>query len=994
MGIVQRIRDSLFTPAQAAPLTKEGKAGLIKPVDASSIYVFDGTNVNRIDLNKLNSSSSFTGMLPTVLQFQRTRYGQDDESYATASAINPYVMNAVNQLSSDIVDIKYGVRNSQNVDIENHLFMRALVDNRRLRQQDAIKYLVRSLLIFGKAYMRPLSHVMGGYTGIQMLNPIAVDPVIQSGRLVQFEYFGDGGMEKYLPGQLLYYRLENMLDDHRGLSPMSSIMNALNIYREVDRYTLDQLARDLKLSGILTAREGASVSQQSLDTALEQIKKNLGSRFIALSGQLEFTTTQQQYDTSTLELSDHLKKQIAVGFRIPLSIAGSWDTATYQTAPEQRRFYLESVVSRYCDEIATWLNDVVIPLFGGGEFYFDIDAALRPLEDQQAKSTMYTAQYKDGVITLNHSRELLGYEPLPGGDVLLIEGKLSPVSELAEPKPKNVEIYGYHIDAGVVDNNEIRETLGLAARPVDPTADLRLLQQRLTIMQLATAVGIPPQQAATLVGMAPEVSAALSDQPATAPTTQAPLIEAPKGLGDSDDEFWVGLRFPGNVDLVVEQSKLKGLFTDQKVEWTSPDEFHLSLLYAPFATPEQVALFREAIEGEDFEKVSLKLGTVSTFDDSSGRYPIHFRIRSNAGLKDLQAALYDMAVSCGIVFPSYSQPSFYSPHITLGYGDTRIRMKPYTSKYRVNPTDLRAEYKREGVYTFSFIEAQDAPVTVSDNPAQVPNGAGLESAGKSSPEWKEAATKFYQPYAPLKELQAWRKKIKNRGLSSVEFICHQVAEEVAEAIRIKLKDADSPAVIEGVFTDAISTLVKAIQATRIDFEDALADLLLEITGGGINKRRARTAFMNLIQVYGNKAARDGFEDSGVSEEPDAEEQAAIDNAIRSQRVYVNALLDTLYSDEDTISAAMREQKPAMWFNKSIYPIYILAMGLADENGMYEWVYGDTEHCDDCKRLNGQRHRMKDWTRRNLIPKSDDLECKGFNCKCNLVRTKKRASGSY
>ena len=522
MGILDNVRERFGFKPQ--------KASLIKPFDTESLYVFDGTNVNRLSLNK--GSSGYTGMLPTVLQFQRQTWGQTNEDYAIAAALNPYVSNAVNQLSSDVSDIEYGVRNSQNVDIENHRFMRAITDNRRLRQQDAIKYLIRSLLIFGQAYMRPLPHIMGGYTGVQMLNPIAVDPIVIGGRIVEFHYHGDAGLEKFTPGQIFYFRLDNMLDDSRGLSPMASVMTALNIYRQIDRYTLDQLLRDLKLSGILTARQGASVNQNTLNTALEEIKKNLGSRFIGLSGQLEFNVIQQEYDTSTLELADHLKRQIAVGFRIPLSIAGAWDTATYQSTPEQKRFYLEQVVGRYCEDIATWMNDVVMPVFGGGEFYFDVQAAIKTTLDQKLITEIASQQFQTGGATYNEYREEIGKPPIDGGDFILINGNI----------------------------------ITLEKRPDG-------------------AFGIPQ-------GALPEPA-----PPPLPPQPPAPVmaIEPPRGVGDSKTEFWVGLSLAGNLDLLIEQTKLRQLFLDQAIKWTEPDDYHLTLLFAPIATPEQVEAFKLAI---------------------------------------------------------------------------------------------------------------------------------------------------------------------------------------------------------------------------------------------------------------------------------------------------------------------------------------------------------------------------------------------------------------
>jgi hypothetical protein len=65
--------------------------------------------------------------------------------------------------------------------------------------------------------------------------------------------------------------------------------------------------------------------------------------------------------------------------------------------------------------------------------------------------------------------------------------------------------------------------------------------------------------------------------------------------------------------------------------------------------------------------------------------------------------------------------------------------------------------------------------------------------------------------------------------------------------------------------------------------------------------------------------------------------------------------------------------------------------------MYEFTGEDgAESCSDCQRLKGQRHRMKDWTRKGLRPRVDTsaFECGGWMCQHVLARTTDRASGKW
>lgn len=64
------------------------------------------------------------------------------------------------------------------------------------------------------------------------------------------------------------------------------------------------------------------------------------------------------------------------------------------------------------------------------------------------------------------------------------------------------------------------------------------------------------------------------------------------------------------------------------------------------------------------------------------------------------------------------------------------------------------------------------------------------------------------------------------------------------------------------------------------------------------------------------------------------------------------------------------------------------------NPYYEWVFGATDHCNDCIRLNGQIHRALDWRLSGWRPQSRSLECKGYNCACGLFASAGPARGNF
>jgi len=51
-----------------------------------------------------------------------------------------------------------------------------------------------------------------------------------------------------------------------------------------------------------------------------------------------------------------------------------------------------------------------------------------------------------------------------------------------------------------------------------------------------------------------------------------------------------------------------------------------------------------------------------------------------------------------------------------------------------------------------------------------------------------------------------------------------------------------------------------------------------------------------------------------------------------------------------------------------------------------WRVGNTEHCPDCKKLNGRVYRASKWRESGIEPQSPDLNCFGIHCKCKLENT--------
>lgn len=183
---------------------------------------------------------------------------------------------------------------------------------------------------------------------------------------------------------------------------------------------------------------------------------------------------------------------------------------------------------------------------------------------------------------------------------------------------------------------------------------------------------------------------------------------------------------------------------------------------------------------------------------------------------------------------------------------------------------------------------------------------------------------------------------------------------------------------------------KEYSATKDAFVGEVAAAISDAADGTISQAAFAIRVRASLARYGKAAYLDGLEAGGVEattlEGDDSDAYASI---LADQSQYVT---DARRGITDFTGDA--DSRAQMWGNKSLELFYQAGVMSADKNGMYEWVYGDTEHCSDCRRLNGQKHRMKEWMSSKYMPKSDSLECHGFRCQCELKKTTGRAKGSY
>ncbi len=146
-----------------------------------------------------------------------------------------------------------------------------------------------------------------------------------------------------------------------------------------------------------------------------------------------------------------------------------------------------------------------------------------------------------------------------------------------------------------------------------------------------------------------------------------------------------------------------------------------------------------------------------------------------------------------------------------------------------------------------------------------------------------------------------------------------------------------------------------------------------------------------------RAWREGMRSNGLgAEDMDDEMQSQLDAIIQSEQDHLTNLAD-LINQQRASDAGMDaiNARVETWAARYTDVVNRAKLESSKNNWRFEWIYGDTEHCDTCAKLNGTVMKAWEWMESAFHPQrppNEMLDCGGWRCKCKLERTKKKRTG--
>jgi HK97 family phage portal protein len=222
---------------------------------------------------------------------------------------------------------------------------------------------------------------------------------------------------------ILHEKMFNPLDDWYGMSPIEAGAYAIDQHNETMRFAQSVMQNSARPSGALVTSDGEQLSDEQFNRLKQSLEdqyqgsRNAG-RPMLLEGGLSWQSMgMSPHEIEMLEGRYAAARDICLSLGVPPLLLNIPGDSTYSNYSEARQAFWEDTVMPMCEQIAAGWTNWIGEMFGGLEVRPDFDHIPAIVEKHRAKWDMANASTD---LTINERRALKGYEPIDGGDTILI----------------------------------------------------------------------------------------------------------------------------------------------------------------------------------------------------------------------------------------------------------------------------------------------------------------------------------------------------------------------------------------------------------------------------------------------------------------------------------------------------------------------------------------------------------------------------------------------
>lgn len=368
---------------------------------------------------------------------------------------NAIVYRCVNEISKGAAAVPFKIKLGDNI-LEEHPLIDLL--NRPNPLQSYTEFfssLYGYLLLSGNSYVLKVGSDRGAPKELHQLRPDRIqikgsgnpipekyDYILQGKVQASYEVDQESGFS-----ELKHIKLWNPLDDYYGCSPLAAAAVEVDQHNMASKHNVNLLTNGARPSGavIFKPKDESGMSVNLTESQRQQLLTDLNNRFsgagnagrpLLLEGDFDWREMGlSPKDMDFLNLKHLSATDIAMCFGVPSQLVGVDAAQTYANVAEARLALYEETIIPHLHKIQSDLNEWLVPMFGDRlSLEFDIDEIPALSERRRKIYENVTSAVREGIMTRNEARSIIGLEPVSGGDGLYIASNLFPLNDDALPE--------------------------------------------------------------------------------------------------------------------------------------------------------------------------------------------------------------------------------------------------------------------------------------------------------------------------------------------------------------------------------------------------------------------------------------------------------------------------------------------------------------------------------------------------------------------------------
>ena len=414
---------------------------------------------------------------------------------------NAIVFRCVNEIAKGASAVDYALKQGEAV-LERHPLLDLMArPNPQQSYSEFFNSLFGFLLLSGNAYVLKVGGAVP--KELHLLRPDRIQ--IKGGNKPipeRYEYIINGRIQNVYDvdqetgfSELKHIKLWNPLDDYYGCSPLAAAAVEVDQHNLASKHNINLLNNGARPSGavIFKPKDDSGFAVNLTEAQRQQLLTDLNNRFsgsqnagrpMLLEGDFDWKEMGlSPKDMDFLNLKHMSATSIALCFGVPSQLVGVPDSQTYSNVAEARLALYEETIIPHLKLIESDLNEWLVPMFRDGLQLSFLTEDIPALAERKKKTfENITSAVREGIMSRNEAREIIGLSPITGGDDVYISGTLFPLGSeepVAPEKPDNEDDEKeYDLDIDEEELVEFDEEKAIADVDLTPTDGMKSEAER------------------------------------------------------------------------------------------------------------------------------------------------------------------------------------------------------------------------------------------------------------------------------------------------------------------------------------------------------------------------------------------------------------------------------------------------------------------------------------------------------------------------------------